>query len=92
MKLGKSTFDILALRLVAKNRVAYYFIRSQTHNHPSGNNNPSRDDYTSYIAIDDIINDYHKNYDIIKSNITYRIYTKNNGYCYVDKSDYTNYK
>ena len=69
-----------------------YFIRSQTHNHPSGNNNPSEDDCTIYKAIDDIINDYHKNYDIIKSNITYRIYTKNNGYCYVDKSDYTNYK
>ena len=69
-----------------------YFIRSQTHNHPSGNNNPSEDDYECYIEIDGIINDYHKRYDIIKSNITYRIYTKNNGYCYVDKSDFTNYK
>ena len=47
MKLGKSTFDILALRLVAKNRVAYYFIRSQTHNHPSGNLTPSKADGTN---------------------------------------------
>lgn len=87
MKLGKSTFDILALRLVAKNRVAYYFIRSQTHNHASNNNNNSEKDNNAYIDIEKTIDYWHKYYNYVKSNIDYRIYTINGGYCNVDKMD-----
>lgn len=54
------------------NKLKSYTIRQHTHNHPSGNNNPSTEDKSFYRQI-------LKN-KILKNNTTFKIYSEIDGY------------
>ena len=69
---GHSKHSESSARFLFDNKIKSYTIRQHIHNHPSGNNNPSKNDKSFYNQI--------LENQLLKNKIKFKIYSEIDGY------------